>query len=402
MFIIAGKFVGEDYNIDGESISLEKVERALSTPLKAIMKAKGNLELRLTKHSNTMSSAAGGLDLVGISNEQPVFTASNPDGSQFTLRWCKTLTRPSKDVVKYFPPRIPLKKAVALNKTTDREMAVFLLLSPRCEQSPFNDGGEGFYTVVDREADSRKQLEALELEQIAIDLVRNSDPIILRMKSHGIVIDTKQGRVSVYDIDGSDNKTIQLQLIKLAKTNPGSFIEQWSDPQKDAFGIIIQAVNAGIMVPTITALGHTRWKWRSDVRDGADIVTIDKTTDAKTGLVNHILAIGIEEFAKDFASLGSLFNSEERQESVKNAVAIVTTPKKLSEMDKEELTKHAIKKGRLVLDIGTSCARFVDEELNYTEQSVEILDKKNWEQEFVSKLDDGLEKSLRAHLKPKK
>ena len=399
MFAVAGRFNGKDYDSKFESIPLSEVEEVLTSDMKKVMKSRGNLEIHLNKETLTMSGAIGS-DLVGINSEQPIFTATNKDGSQFTLRWFTGSTVTDKGATRYSPKRLPpMAKANVFPKDKQRELCVFLLLSPRCEQSPFAKADGCVYMVLDHEAASRKQLEAIELEENARALISGSDAQILRMKAHGIKVESPQGLLQVYDIDNTDDQSVKLRLIQMAKANPGSFIEQWNSAGTDAMGIIMQAVNSGMIVPELTPLRNTRWKWRHDVNDGVEIVTVDKSQDPRAGLVNRILSDGIEAYAKIFAQYGnSNLLLEASSDEVNSAVKIMSSKKKVSDMTVDELIEVAIQKDKIVFDAIGSAVRFTDADLNVLDWSFPIVNKKEWKQEF-SKLGKTLEAELRDHVK---
>jgi hypothetical protein len=405
MLLVEGTLL-KDYGTDG---GLAKADELIEKfKLKSYFTGKQSFEVTLGKALRIVSPAHDNLEMVGSHTEATAFSAVY-EGHQFTIRYYETVSGiPRKGNIekRYKPMRIGLSASTFFNKETEKEKALFLLLHPNCEQSPFRKkGGKTMWSVVDRQAESKKGLEIEILHNQVTALVFGADNDTLRRKAHGIKIldklsENKGTYLQVRDATNADNDSIRLDLVRIAKKYPQEFLEQWNDAGNDVFGILQGAVSNGIIEGKATSLGNYTWKWRAGVNDGIEITTVPKVVDPMTGLVSYCIENDFPEIAKVISRASGTGISEERLDGIMAA----TFGKKPIDMNIEELVAYGKSRqgqgNAIYFDAVGKKVILVDGGYEpIGEPLLTVKDKALWSNELTVALEDKiLAKRLRKHL----
>ncbi len=406
MLLVEGTLKGRDYGADG---GLAKADELIEKfKLGSFFTGKQSFEVRLGKSHRVKSPAHDNMEMVGNHTESTYFSAVH-DGDQFTLRYYETVgTIPRKGIPekRYKPMRIGLSSSTFLNKERDKEKCLFLILHPSCEQSPLRkNGGKIGWSIVDRQAESKKALEAEKLNGQVSALVWGADQDTLRRKAHGIKVldalsENKGTYLQVRDAANSDIDSIKIDLIRIAKKYPQQFLEQWNDAGNDIFGILQGAVSGGIIESRVTSMGNTTWKWKAGINDGMEITTVSKLTDPMTGLVAWCAENDFPEISRIISRASGTGLSEERL----SAVMAETFGKKPIDMTLEELVNYGKSRqgqgNAIYFDAVGKKVILVDGGYEpIGEPLLTVKDKALWSNELTIALEDKtLAKRLRKHL----
>lgn len=252
------------------------------------------------RQKNATRDAWNQLRVPPLSQFNTVFNAtgitSKGESASFELRYAVS-RQISGSGYRYSPTRISNFQGESLvfgpDDQNKMDAYVFYALHPSNSSSPFASANP-LYTLFDREAEARRELER---SKLVVELSREiftMDADLLRMRCIGLQYRVPGGvNVTGFGFNQPDEQ-LRIEAVNLLNRDKFAFIHAWKDAAGLLRGMVQFALDSGVIVQTVGAANTARFAWDG----GALIKECSRTEDPMTALVST--------FAGDEALLNEL------------------------------------------------------------------------------------------------
>lgn len=261
------------------------------------------------------------------------------------------------------------KASFSLSMAKDKELIVFLILSPHCEDSPLAPiDSRPIYRIQNLEKKAKEQNQLNKQKAIGISLIYSED------------IDTDKLRevAAGMNVSGTvdmSKEELQSALYKQLEANPDTFMNNWESSIIALRGLIQVAIDKGILVYK-QKNGVYRWFLNED-----EVCIVGAHEDSRAALESSIkeaINTWIKPLKKAVEGKVQTYDDGSVARAM-NDTGDVTTLDKLNlciqqdviQFDRASNTVYSIRAGE------------------YHDELAKITDKANWKQEVVSKIESG-------------
>lgn len=322
---------------------------------------------KVTKHPQRMGK---GNEIVG----------RNKDGSTIILRFSNRAPREDKKtgLIKSEPHHYFYEgDKMLLHTSANMEHAIFFMLHPSCEQSPFVDGRKTEWRVVDRKAEAAKANEKMSNIIDLIAEVKNETSITkLRRIAYGLKI-VKDGRtITMSGVKEKEPEQLVVELCKIAMDSPEEFALAYRDSNTMLMGMVKDATESNLLVLRGVGGGLSRWYWSKDINGGAPFCDVQNGSEPLGTLFNHVH--GDSGYLQFITTLDQHSNFE----GVEKLMVTASTEKDPSDMTGIELVRKAILDDIIYFDRNPEnpSVKLLNKDGAIEEQGLhKVTDTKNWQ-----------------------
>lgn len=366
MLEVTGQIKGKVY--ENTLLSVEEVCKLfnVSLPEKVYIEANRNTRRRDSFNQQRSLSAVNANTLINTTYE----------GNIVTVRYYKSKSSANSDT-KYFPTRIRIQLPETVFDTAkDKEVALFAMLTPSCEQSPFRSKRRKLFRVKNNVAEAKSEIQQrLRLRQVEDKVLLEKNINFLRRIALGMNIN--RSRVS-----NPHDKTIdelKAGLLELFKKNPIEFANKFDDVTVKIEGLIQEAKHAGVI--KLVSQGTVKaWVYSSN---DEEIVRVTNQSP-ELALLYHlsqpeVFKIHYDKLEREIQSKGV---NKAALAAIMNKESEVTT---IENMSVEQLVEYAKVSEKIRFEPDNMRVALVDglEDLGTL---VKITDAKEWEQQVADKM----------------
>lgn len=386
MLEITGEINGKIYN--SQIVSADELCDMFNIDLPQSLHLEAN---RVTRKKDRFGQERSLNNINAVSNIVGMY-----NGSQINIRYY-TSKVDRDNSTKYIPRNVKIGLPdTVYNTTENKELAVFSILYPACEQSPLRNNRRKLYKVKDkdREADSIIS-EKLMLRKIEDKVLMENNISLLRRIAYGLKIERKK----VPNPKDLSINQLKAELLKLFKLNPKEFSNKFDDVTVKIEGLIQEAKIANVI--RLIPQGNIKiWEYTSSQEEIVRIVN----QSPELGLLHHLSQPDV--FKVHYPKMERLIQEKGVDKiALQQIMDDVSQPVEekeltLDEMDNAQMVDYAINSNKIWFDESNSRVALMDgmEDLGTL---VKVNNKAKWKQELIDKVNNAsitLNK-LKNHLK---
>lgn len=261
------------------------------------------------------------------------------------------------------------KASFSLSMKKDKELIVFLILSPYCEDSPLNvEGRKGMFRIQNLEKKARIQNELNKTKAMGFSLIYNeeTDTEKLREVAAGM---------SISGTAQMTREEIQSALFAFLEADPTKFINNWDSSIIVLRGIIQIAVDKGILVYK-QKNGVYRWFLNDD-----EVCIVGAHEDSRVALENAVkesVNTWLAPLRKAVQGASGKYDDEGLTKALNNEPKDTTLDKLNLCLQQDVITYDRGSKALYAIRGGELGDKLWD-----------VTDPINWKQDVVDKIDSG-------------
>lgn len=380
MITATGTFRGED--VERKALNVNDVIKEYG--LKISPKVEFNLTDNM-KSYDSLNKVWKHPQRMGKGNE---IVGRNKDGSTIILRFSNRAPRENKktgllmsEPHHYFYDG----DKMLVDTSVNLENAVFFMLHPSCEQSPFADGRRIEWRVVDRKAEAAKANEKMSnVVNLISEVNKETSTTKLRRIAYGLKV-VKDGRtIVVSSAKEKSHEELVVELCKIAMEAPEEFAIAYRDANTMLMGMVKDATESNLLVLRGVGGGLSRWYWANDINGGAPFCDVQNGSEPLGTLFNYVHG---ESGYLQFITTLDQHSNFEGIEKLKLNEPVEKDP---SDMNGIELVRKAVLEDIIFFDRNKEnpSVKLLDKDGNPEEQGLhKVTSIKDWQAELADALD---------------
>lgn len=358
MLSITGTYKGQ--SVEDKVVSARELIEHFKLPISPKTE-KVTFELDKKAKGVIAINAADGRERFAERNTISPLASGTYEGETCQIRYY-TSKQKNKDGVKYTPARVEYTgKRHSVNTRQDLELAVFLMLYPKCADSPIRSRRSPVrYKMYSAEAISKQKIQAEEqYAKLREAILKSDDDYAVRMAK---AISHKLRLIPMSETDGPS--IAKAALLDLIRTKPDAVRQAMSTPQMEVIGAVMHAQSTGRIEMNPNTAGRTAWYYKET---GEEIVSVPKGKPVLDHLFKHLS--DAEEFS-DFVE--KIYGAKPTVKSVDPTLSEDAQVIK-SAIDSGVLQKHPTEP-KVYIMVGNQ----------FQDRALKVLDDPdNWKEEMV-------------------